>query len=464
MCRNVDIVTILITMFFLPLSLFAGGAAEEAAVIDPPEEFRERFLAGELEWDEVITRARAEGEVEFYHWGGSEALNNWLEVSARPEIEQYGIRLNANRADTGEVVDIILADDAAGRGLGEGSVDFVWINGENFRTLKDNDLLFGPFADKLPTSRYYFLDPDDPRSTVNLFDFGTPTELMEMPWSSAQYTFRVDTSRVRRDEVPKNFDELEEWMRANPGRFAYVAPPHYIGSTFVQTVAYAKNPHGTTYEPFQNDPEEFTPGELAELLEPAFAYLRRIEPFLLGGSGVEDDPGSPLYPSSASALEGRFAGGEIDFTQEFGVYDVDREIRAGNYPETTENIIFPETGMIANKSFLAIPSNAPNPAAALVAINALSTPESHVSKLVEIGYALGVDAPLLPDEQQHRIEEEAPDLRGVTAEELSAAEVPDTNARLVDIIDEVWLEYIAERSTRPFADIVEDAWTAVVDR
>lgn len=438
----------------------AGGQEPELAA---PGEFREQFLAGELSWEEVIERAQAEGEVEFYHWGGSEALNNWLELSARPAIEANGIEFNTSRADTGNVVDIILADDAAGRGLGEGSVDFVWINGENFRTLKENDLLFGPFADMLPSSQYFFLDPDDPRSTVNLFDFGTPTGLAEIPWSSAQYTFRVDTARVPEEDVPDDFAGLEQWMRANPGRFTYVAPPDYIGTTFVQTVMYEMNPQGTSFEPFQAPPDEFTAEQLAELLEPAFDYLRRIEPFLLGGGGEEGSRGSPSYPGSASTLEARFTAGEVDFTMEFGVYDVDREIRSGNFPESVENIIFPESGMIADKSFLAIPSNAPNPAAALVAVNELSTPESHLSKLAEIGYGLGVDVPLLPGEMRERVEREAPDLRGVTAEELSNAEVPNINAGLVDIVDEVWLEYIAENSSRSFEEIVTDAWTSAVE-
>lgn len=445
-----------------PVSLFASGDGEQDVELGDPEEFREQFLEGELGWDEVVARAQAEGEVEFYHWGGSEELNNWIELTAKPGVEENGIELNTNRADTPDVVDIILADDSSGRGLGEGSVDFVWINGENFRTLKDNDLLFGPFADKLPSSEYYYLDPDDPRSNVNLFDFGTSTDLMEMPWSSAQYTFRIDTERISPEEVPAGFEGLEEWIREHPGRFTYVAPPDYIGSTFVQTIAYDLNPEGTSYEPFQRDPSDFTPEELSNLLEPAFDYLRRIEPYLLGASGDEENPGSPSYPADGASLEGRFVGGEVDFAMEFGIYDVDRDISSGHFPETVENVIFPESGMIANKSFLAIPSNAPNPAAALVAVNELSTPESHVSKLVDIGYALGVDAPLLPEDMQQQVEEEAPDLRGVTAEELSEAEVPDTNARLVDVIDEVWLEYIAEQSDRSFDAVVEDVWESIV--
>lgn len=437
-----------------------GGAAPDDA--ESAQAFREAFLAGERSWDDVRARAAVEGEVEFYHWGGSEALNSWMEASARPAIEQHDVRLNLRRSDTRDVVDLILADMAVGRGPGEGTVDLVWINGENFRTLKENDGLFGSFAHKLPNSRYFFLDPDDPASSVNLFDFGTPTDLKEMPWAAFQFTFRIDTDRLPPEEAPGTFRDLERWMRANPGRFTYVAPPHYIGTTFVQTLMYEKNPDGTRYEPFLQEPALLGSSEFVRLTRPAFEYLRRIEPFLLGESGREERPGQPVYPANAGALQSRFVGGEVDFDMEFGIYDVDRDIRTGVYPESVRNIIFPESGMITDKSFLAIPWNAPNPAAALVAVNEMSSPESHLSKLVDIGYAPGLDVPLLDPSVREEFQQSAPDLRGVTAADLSEREVPNLNAGFVDLIDAVWMEYIGERSNRAFEEIVADAWSAVV--
>lgn len=443
---------VLLSVVFVALLSGCGGRSTDREDV---EAFRTAFLAGEYAWDDVIARAAEEGAVEFYHWGGSEALNSWLEVSARPAIERYGISLNLRRADTRDVVEIILADHIAQRGLGEGTVDFVWINGENFRTLKEQGALFGPFAALLPNSQFFALDPQDPMASVNLFDFGTPTELMEMPWASFQFIFRIDTARIDREAAPTTFVELEEWMQQNPGRFTYVAPPHYIGTTFVQTLMYEKNPDGTFYEPFLQEPAALGLDEFIRLTEPAFAYLRRIEPWLLG-------QGSPVYPATAGALQARFVGGEIDFDMEYGIYDVDRDMRTGIYPETVENIIFPQSGMITDKSFLAIPANAPNPAAALVAINALSSPESQLSKLVDIGYAPGLDVPLLDGDTQDLFMRSAPDLHGVTAEDLSRRAVPNVNAAFVDIIDGVWLEYIGERSTRSFTDVVTAVWGSIV--
>ena len=431
---------------------------DRAAEHDGASAFRDRFLAGEVEWDAVVERARSEGRVEFYHWGGSEALNSWFELIARPAIESIGIGVHFRRSDTRDVVDLILSEIASGRGPGSGSVDVVWINGENFRTLRMNDALFGAFADRLPSSVNFAFDPDDPGSSINRFDFGTPTDLMEMPWAGFQFTVRVDADRLDPAEAPATFAALEPWARANPGRFTYVAPPHYIGSTFIHALLYETNPDSDGYTPFLNEPSDLGVTEFARLIGPGFEYLRRIEPYLLGGGGRSGVQGAPIYPASAAALQARFVAGEVDFDMEFGVYDVDRDIRSGRYPPTVRNIIFPESGMIKDMSYLAIPRNAPAPAAALVAIDALSTPESHLSKLVEIGFAPAIDPARLDREERARFLAAAPDLRGVTEEALAARAVPSVNAGLVDVIDAIWLEYIAEQSARSFDEIVLDAW------
>ena len=52
-------------------------------------------------------------------------------------------------ADTAEAVTRVLAEKTAGRDDG-GSIDLIWINGENFASMKEQDLLFGPFVSDLP--------------------------------------------------------------------------------------------------------------------------------------------------------------------------------------------------------------------------------------------------------------------------------------------------------------------------
>jgi len=417
--------------------------------------FRTAFLAGELSYDDVLARAADEGAVNWFFWGGSQALNTWVETSVSPALAELGIELNVTHiTNTRDAVDLALAEQSTGKGIGSGSVDAIWINGENFYTLAKNDLLFGSFAQLLPSSAYLFWDPADPRSGANLFDFGFPTEAREMPWGAGQYICYIDTSRLSKSDAPGTFAELESWLESNPGRFTYIAPPHFNGNTFVQEVMYAHNPDGTGHAPFMSSAESLGAAEITRLLTPGFEYLKRIEPNLLGGS-------DPVYPKDQNVNETLVASGEVDMACRFGTSAVHTGISNGTLPPTTENHIFPAGYMIGNKNFIGIPGNAPHPAAALVLANHLASPDSQISRLETIGWEIGIDAPKLSAADLQRVADGMPPLYGVTLEELGNNKVPDTNASLVDIIEGVWLEYIERGDTsRSIAQIVTDVYDA----
>ena len=84
--------------------------------------------------------------------------------------------------------------EAAGKSAG-GSIDMIWINGENFRTAKQARLLWGPFAEALPNLRSY--DPE-----VRKRDFGTAIEGYEAPWQKAQFVFAYDAARTPAPRIP----------------------------------------------------------------------------------------------------------------------------------------------------------------------------------------------------------------------------------------------------------------------
>ena len=238
--------------------LFSTAQAQPEGDADA-ESFRQAFLAGELSWDDVLARAAAEGEVNWFHWGGSDELNVWIDTVAVPEMAALGVDLQTSRIpNTRDAVDLVLADAAAGRGIGQGAVDAIWINGENFLTLKRQGLNFGSFAGMLPNSQYFFLDASDPRSGANLTDFGLANNMEEVPWSGGQYLCYIDTARLSREDAPTNYAELEAWVRSDPGRFTYIRPPHFNGNTFVQEVHYGLNPEGSP-APFAMTADELGP-------------------------------------------------------------------------------------------------------------------------------------------------------------------------------------------------------------
>lgn len=430
-----------------------AGLFANAVVAQDVNAFRDAVVSGNISWEEVQERAKAEGEINLYYWGGSDQINIWMDRFAVPGLAAEGVTLNPVRiTSTKDAVDLVLAEMGSGKGLGEGSVDAIWVNGENFATLKRQNALFGSFADKLPNSANIEWNADDPRSLLNLRDFGVETNASEMPWSGQQYVCAVNTARVAEADTPGTFDEMTAYLEANPGKFVYVKPPHFIGNTFVQAAIYAHNPDGNGAVPFQSSVDELGAAELARLITPGMEYLKSLDPLLLGASG-----GNARYPEDPSALLGLFLNGEIDFACTFGLYGVAIGLRDGTYPEGAEQFIFPEGNMIKNKNYLVVPANAPNPAAALIMANFMASVDAQASKLEVAGMPPGIDPWKLSDAEVAQLTDASPGFVGVTQAELDANTAPDTNATLVDVIEATWLEYIERDSSDSIEAIVERA-------
>lgn len=442
--------------------LLTGSVLGQQAKGNPvAEKFRSDFLAGKLTWNDVLTEAKKEGQVNWYHWGGSTELNTWIDQVVKPELAKLGIALKTFRVnDTRNAVDLVIADNASGKGLGMGSVDAIWINGENFYTLGTQNLLFGPFADKLPNSKNFFFDPKDPRSKLNISDFGYPTNLQEVPWSGEEYTCYIDTARLKPADAPKTFQDLETWLRKTPGRFTYIKPPDFNGNTFVEEVMYAFNAGGP--EPFQKRAKDLGLRNFIQATKGGFEFLKRIDPFLLGGGGRDGVRGNPIYPNSPDALRTLLVNGQIDMGCEFGKYNAAIQIKNGRFPPTVQNIIFPQKDMISNKNYIAIPSNSPNPAAALVLANVLSGIDNQFSKLSQIGYPLGIDPGRLSAADQEAAAKASLPLPGITLAQLGDNAVPDTNSSLVKVLEGIWQEYIERQSGKPLEQIIADNWNTQV--
>jgi len=432
-------------------SLLASAAiAEDADAIA----FRDAFMAGTATWEDVGARAAKEDAVNLYYWGGSDPLNIWIDQVVTPDLAKLGVELNPVRiTGTKDAIDLVLAEMGSNRGIGEGSVDAIWLNGENFATLKRQDALFGSFASSLPNAANIEWDESDPRSLLNLRDFGVETNQAEMPWSGEQYVCATNTGRLAHADTPSTFAELKTYLEANPGKFTYVKPPHYVGNTFVQAAVYAHNPDGTGASAFQDSADDLGAAELARLITPGLEYLKSLDPLLLGAQG-----GSARYAEDTAALDGMFLNGEIDIACNFGLYAVAVGLSTGTYPEAAEAFIFPEGNMIKNKNYLAIPANAPNPAATLIMIDYMTSVEAQTTKLKFTGMPPGIDPWKISEAENDALTKASPGLFGVTQADLDANTAPDTNASLVDVIEATWLEYIERDSTDSIDAIVARAY------
>ena len=179
------------------------------------------------DWNAVQEAAR--GQTVFWNaWGGDERINAYIAWVGSRVAEDHGVTLrHVKLTDTAEAVSRVLAEKTAGRENG-GTIDLIWINGENFAAMKAQDLLYGPFVEQLPN---HALVDFEGKPTTRI-DFTVATDGLEAPWGMAKFNFVFDSARI--ESPPQNAAALAVWSAINRGRFTYPAPPDFLGSTFLK--------------------------------------------------------------------------------------------------------------------------------------------------------------------------------------------------------------------------------------
>ncbi len=309
-------------------------------------------------WADVVARARGQA-VYFNAWGGSERINDYVGWVAGRVAAKYDIRLeHVKLADTADAVARVLAETAAGRTSG-GSVDLIWINGENFAAMKAQSLLFGPFAEALPNDR--FVDSIGKPSTR--VDFTVPVDGLEVPWGMAQIVFLYDSARVR--EPPRDMAALLAWAETHPGRFTYPAPPDFTGSTFLKQALYGLTPDAAKLQ------QPATDADFAAATAPLWPWLDRLHPHLWRGGAT--------FPANDQAQRQLLDDGEIDISLSFNPGEASSAIAQGLLPDTVRTYVL-DGGTIGNTHFVAIPFNANAKEAAMVVADFLLSPEAQLRK------------------------------------------------------------------------------------
>jgi putative thiamine transport system substrate-binding protein len=237
----------------------------------------------------------------------------------------------------------------------------VWINGENFLTMKREGLLFGPFAEQLPSFAYV----DTQGKPTTRLDFAEPVEGMEAPWGMAQLTFMADAKRV--PQPPRDLAAWLAFAAQHPGRTSYPRPPDFHGTTFLKQLLLdltPKSEHGVFYKAVTAD-------GFARMSAPLWRTLDALHP-QLWRKGQQ-------FPSSAAAQRQMMADGELLLALTFNPNEAANEIVAQRLAPSTVSFQF-SGGTIGNTHFLAIPINARAKAGAQVLANFLLSPQAQARK------------------------------------------------------------------------------------
>ncbi len=421
------VITLLVVAACSPNVSNAAEVAERETALSEAEEVAEFDLDN---WESVL--AAAEGQtVNWYIWGGSDSINAFVDNFYGSALkERYNITLNRIPvADTVDAVNQVLSEKQAG--INPGVVDLIWINGENFTTLKQADMLYRDWAERIPNSQ--LVNWENP--AINR-DFGVPVDGMESPWSSAQLQLVYDTNRVEEVELPRSYAEFKIWACEHPGRATYIAPGPggFVGTRFIKGALFEISGGAEQWSTFNED--------LWNQWSPAlWDYFNELEGCLWRNGET--------YPSDEAELRTLFANNEVDFSLTQDISGAGSAIVQGLLPETTRTFVF-DNYMIGDFNYVAIPVNAPNKAAALVLANLILEPEFQAAQILpENGFGLGyaIDVNRVSDpEMLSKLQEAAEKLgdSATPAEDLAASLVGDSSPEYQVLVEQAWVENVLQ--------------------
>jgi putative spermidine/putrescine transport system substrate-binding protein len=328
-----------------------------------------RSTLNAADWASVLAQAKGQ-TVNWYMYGGDDTLNTFVTGYVAHQLKSYGVTLNEVKiTDTADAINTVLGEKQAGKGTG-GSVDTIWVNGENFATGVQAGLWSCGWPKDLPNAKYVdFTNP----AVAN--DFGLAVNGCEAVWQQADSALVYDSAKLSAADVA-SVASLFAWAKAHPGHVTYPALPDFTGSMAVRTILY-DTLGGPSSLSGPYDQAKYAP--VAAKLWPR---LNAIKPALWRGGST--------YPQTQDQVEKLYSDGEISAYFTYGPGAVGDQVKKGLYPATTREAV-PSVGNIANYSFLGIPANAAHRAAALVLANVLQDRQTQLALYQAEGIYPGID-------------------------------------------------------------------------
>ncbi|WP_243834628.1 ABC transporter substrate-binding protein [Psychromonas algarum] len=314
-------------------------------------------------WQQIEQQGRNQ-PVYFHAWGGDAQINNYIQWVARRVKEKYQIDLqHVKLTNTSEAVSRVLAEKSA-KNHKNGQVDLIWINGANFASMAEHQLLVKDWVRTIPN--FSLTNPSNNPAMTR--DFGVPTGGMEAPWGQAALTFYYDQLKVK--QPPQSLPQLLNWSKQNPGRFTYPKPPAFLGISFLKYTLIILNES----QPEHIKEQLYLPATAESqtlLLPPLWAYLAQLHPYLWRQG--------KHFESNGLAMRRLMADGELQVSFTFSAAEIPSAISRYDLPDTTRAYRM-QDGSLSNVHFIAIPYNSAHRDSAKLVVNFLLSPEAQAKK------------------------------------------------------------------------------------
>lgn len=306
-----------------------------------------------MSWDDIVAQAQDEGQVTWFVWYFQPQYRELAEAFTA----EYGIEVTIPEGTHDGNIEKFLAE--AGRDAGD--IDVLALGLDRIDLFDPAEMLIGPLTATLPNG---------PQMITELG--GYDGQGYAFAYWGNQTGIAFDPEVLSFEDAPQTVEDFEAYFAANPGMFGFNYENGGSGPSFIQNIA--RNVTELTEE-------EFLDGTVSDekmaAMQPAWDwFLEYTDGYIITASNTD----------SLIRLSNR----------EFAAVAAweDHLFNLQGQGEVDERIAFyiPEFGMNGGGNYNVVPANAPNPAAALVFMNWVSSAETQ-TRFNEVFGA----APMHPD-------------------------------------------------------------------
>ncbi len=405
-------------ILMLILSLLMTGCQQSDIVENPSITSRE--------WNLLLESAMGT-DVTLYYTTANEDLETWLTRTVVPSVlTDHGINLEIVRKSMMEITDKLY--DQKMNEITTGAIDLIYIDDSSFKGMMTNNLLYGPFLEKLP-NYYSNVNPEDYEF---LYEQGLVSNGHYMPVGREQLMFVYDEDLIL--EPPSTMETLVETLRTAPGQFTFPLPPEKSGVLFMETFIASY----VNYEKLYS--AEPTREAIEPIIQPAMDVLAKVKPKLWKEGAI--------FPTDEAHLDQLFYDGKISFSLSTDSNKASRLAKAEVYPYAARAFLI-DDGTAGTNNGVVIAHNAPNKSGAMIIANYMLSASAQAKKYDPSKWG---DIPVLDTSRMSA--EEAKIINGISVKRsdmkqamLNSHRVPPMPEDIVRIVSEIWneaLEYKVE--------------------
>ena len=291
-------------------------------------------------WDEIVAQAKEEGQVSWFVWYFQP---RYREI-AKAFTEEYGIEVVIPEGTHEGNIEKFLAE----RNREAGDIDVLAMGTDRIDLFDPTEMALGPLTDVLP---------EGPNMRTELgghdglgYAFGY--------WGN-QTGIAYDPNKIADADLPQTIEDFEAFFAANPGAFGFNYENGGSGPSFFQNV---------TRNIINAEMDDWLSGEVTEdrmaSLKPAWDWF------------LDHTDGYVITASNTDSLQ-RISGGEFTMVAAWEDHLYGLQVK-GEIDDRIKYYI-PEFGMNGGGNYNIVPANAPNPAAALLFMNWVSSAETQTA-------------------------------------------------------------------------------------